>query len=863
MIAPLAIPLFAVATGMTLSVPAVIEYFRNQKGIDLSGYDADDLVPLEVLYPEKYKKAITTWEDSYYKPEPVVGDTDLSGVVVQAKKDDDEVIEVKEEDLEKLPRQDVGPPDPEKDPNRWLKELANISLDVILRELENKAERWSQEQLVKMAKEYKKRTKLTTKHEGLGYYEATIDGKTFGISNQNIYKEHPKDFWNITFEDRNIDSVNTLKEAKAYIEDIHGEYTHTAKEEEIDAQKSAQEVDELIKNIKSLKPVEQKGLTFPEEKTDNNVRLHKMRLQNILDGKADVYPGLPQNERIVLQPPKGSNLPSIAIGDITFQDWEDKIIGNQETILEDANWYAKVFDSFDIMTNGDKKRNEILAEAWLAGQINLSPVNSLANVIYIHEQWKRGVPFEDVRGKGLPVAVNNVKSIIYGKKMEGGAGQKISDFIDSGYGNTYRAIMGHNSEGGQPFVVDIHTARDTGLVDQKYLNHLKKLGYIIPEGIKIDFAQGVQGTKYENRALWGQDLTRYLNDKNWMGKNDWTPLQVQAVGWMNLTRMYGESGDIDMALNRNLRRIAMEVDPGKGSPWQLTYGEKYNALNDEKKFKINELVTSKAIEFVNQLTGIDFSANVHGTGGWELIQNPSTVQQAYASQEAVEEAGALLGLFSNQTEILVSSTKELTKNPQNYSLFIIEDGSTNLRDSNTLKGLFERIINNDPAGLFRGYQPIMVNGEAGIQIIIDKDTRSKAIGEKRIKRADILPYIQEFSVNGLADATKDLDFSVKNYISEANVKKIVNDWTKQKNGQSFIDYISEKYKSIAEDTGRSNIDYFREQLTKYLAKLLQQESKTIEKITDETVKKLTKKKYGGLIDIPKFHFGSFIDMHKV
>jgi hypothetical protein len=849
---PLAIPLIAVATGMTLTVPGVIEYFRNQKGIDLSGYGENDLVPLEVLFPERYKKEYKTWEGSYYKPEAVIGDTSLEGTILKTKKDDgDEVIDVTEEDLEKLPRQDVGPPDPEKDPNRWLKELANISLDVILRELENKAERWSQEQLVQMAKEYKKRTKLTTKHAGLGYYEATIDGKTFGISNQNIYKEHPKDYWNITFEDRIIDSVNTLKEAKEWIEDNHGEFKNIIKfREEYD--------------IEKRKKTEAKGLVFPKEKTANNLRLHTMRLKNILDGKAEAYPGGPKNERIVLQPPEGSGLPPIAIGNITFQDWEDKIIGNQETILEDANWYAKVFDSFDVMTNGDKKRNEILAKAWLAGQINLSPVNALANVIYIHEQWKRGVPFEDVKGKGLPVAVNNVKSIIYGEKMEGGAGPKISDFIDSGYGNITRSIMGHNSEGGHPFVVDIHTARDTGLIDSAYLNHLKKLGYIIPEGIEIDFGQGgITGTRYENRALFGQDLTRYLNDKNWMGKNDWTPSQIQAIGWMNLTRMYGESGDIDMALNRNLRRIAMEVDPGEGSPWQLTYGEKYNALSDEKKFKINELVTVKAIDFVNQLTGIDFSGNVHGTGGWELIQNPSTVQETYASQEAAEEAASLLGLFNNQTEILVSSTKELTKNPQHYSLFIIEDGSTNLRDSNTLKGLFERIINNDPAGLFRGYQPIMVKGQPGIQIIIDKDTISKAIAEKRIKKADILPYIQEFSENGLTNATKDLDFAVKNYISEANVKKIVNDWTKQKNGQSFIDNISEKFKSIAEDTGRSTIDYFREQLTKYLAELLQQESKTIEKITDETVKKLTKKKYGGLIDVPKFHFGSFIDVHRI
>ena len=48
-----------------------------------------------------------------------------------------------------------------------------------------------------------------------------------------------------------------------------------------------------------------------------------------------------------------------------------------------------------------------------------------------------------------------------------------------------------------------------------------------------------------------------------------------------------------------------------------------------------------------------------------------------------------------------------------------------------------------------------------------------------------------------------------------------------KHGQSFINYISEKYKSIAEDTGRSNIDYFWEQLTEFLAQLIQKESTNI------------------------------------
>jgi len=767
--APILIPL-AAYFGVTIPY---LEKLASSKGVDLSthDYDPENLTSYDDLFPELAElnriKEYKTWDESYIKP--VIADTDLSGVVVQSEDDDDEVIDVKEEDLEKITRKDVstgGEPPEDPDYERILKELANLTIDELLRRVEDKA-----------------------------YHNL-----------HDLYKEE----------------------------------------------------------IEKRKKIEVKGLVFPKEKTDNNVRLHKMRLQNIEEGKMDTYPGNPKNDRIVLQPPEGSDLPPITIGNMTFEDWENKILSDREQIMEDANWYAKIFDSFNVMTKGDKEMNETLAKAWLAGQINMSPIRALNNVIYIHEQFNRGVPFDEVKGKGLPAAVNNVKSIIYGKKIEEGVGQKISDFIDAGYQKDTRSIMGNQEDGGYPFVVDIHTARDTGLVDPVYLNHLIKLGYVIPDGVQIDFGQGgITGTKYENRALWGQDLTRYLNEKNWMGKNDWTPTEIQAIGWMNLTRMYGESGDIDMALNSNLRRIAMEVDPGKGSQWEIQFGDQYQSLPDEKKFKINELVTKKAIEFVNDLTGIDFSSNVHGTGGWELIQNPSTVQETYASQEAVEEAGALLGLFNNQTEILVSSAKELTKNPQNYSLSIVEAGSTNLRDSKTLKGLFERIINNDPAGLFRGYQPIMVNGEPGIQIIIDKDTISKAIDEKRIKKADILPYIQEFSANGLANATKDLDFTVKNYISEANVKKIVNDWTKQKNGQSFINYISEKYKSIAEDTGRSNIDYFREQLTEFLAQLLQQESRPTKTITKDTIKKLTKKQFGGIVEIPHFHYGGFINLNRL
>ena len=109
------VPLATVAAGMGLSIPAVVEYFRSNKGIDLSGLGSDDLVNIEELFPDQYKDTFKTYEDSFYTPSPVIGKTDLS--VLETKKDDDEVIDVKEEDLERMPTTEMtrGDEDPEPD----------------------------------------------------------------------------------------------------------------------------------------------------------------------------------------------------------------------------------------------------------------------------------------------------------------------------------------------------------------------------------------------------------------------------------------------------------------------------------------------------------------------------------------------------------------------------------------------------------------------------------------------------------------------------------------------------------------------------------------------------------------------------
>ena len=78
---------------------------------------------------------------------------------------------------------------------------------------------------------------------------------------------------------------------------------------------------------------------------------------------------------------------------------------------------------------------------------------------FIFEQFKRGVPRNQVKGKGLPSANKIASDIIYEEKVTGGFGQKIADFIDSGYKKNTRSIMG-NDPSMPPFVIDIHSARD-------------------------------------------------------------------------------------------------------------------------------------------------------------------------------------------------------------------------------------------------------------------------------------------------------------------------------------------------------------------------------------------------------------------
>ena len=164
----------------------------------------------------------------------------------------------------------------------------------------------------------------------------------------------------------------------------------------------------------------------------------------------------------------------------------------------------------------------------------------------------------------------------------------------------------------------------------------------------------------------------------------------------------------------------MEVAPGEGSPWAKKYGDDYKTLDVADQYAINEQVTSRAIDLVNEREGINLGNIVHASGGWMMDVNPSAVRTGLMSRDSAKSAAARLAFYLNQTEVWVNSAKGMTKEPSNYSIDVLEEGTQNLRNNDRLLELWGKIVEADPAvefrgksvaGLMRGYQPIEDIGE--------------------------------------------------------------------------------------------------------------------------------------------------------
>lgn len=534
-----------------------------------------------------------------------------------------------------------------------------------------------------------------------------------------------------------------------------------------------------------------RGLEFPIAEGLDRVRLNLQRAKKATE-KGTELPGSPVNERMVIRAPEGK--PDFVIGKLDPEDWiaRAEAMMTPDEIAEAARWYKTIRGEFLERADGDPKKADSYMRAWLVAQQNVDVAGAMNNVLTQREQILRGVPREEMRAAGMPNPTEAARSVLLEEPIQGGVGQKIADFVDAAEGKTVRSWMANHPDGGSPFVVDIHTARDTGLVDETLLNHLRRLGYNEEDiaKAKVDLNGTPSGTQYENRASWGRnDLTNYLNNIEWQGRKDWSPEEVQAVGWMGMTRLTADKAeDVVSGIERNVRRISFEIAPGEGSPWADMFGERFSALPLPDQQRITQVVAEPAMEVASKLSGIDLTNLVHGTGGWNMYQNPAAVGQALATKEGSEIAANALGYLLQQTEVWANNVKPMTKNPKSFAVDFVEEtkgGNNYLATNEGLRDFWEQVQKNDPTGssknpLFVGYQPIMTSdGRPGIRVLIDRG------GAKT--QADL-----EEAINGpLTNMLRDMPMNVSVRGHEAEIVKARNDWKGAKDGRAYLERLEQ------------------------------------------------------------------------
>jgi len=620
------------------------------------------------------------------------------------------------------------------------------------------------------------------------------------------------------------------------------------------------------------------GFKFAPEKIKQNVQLQKVRIAKMNEGKTPA--GEPLNERIEIKAPEGSNLPNFVVGKIKPKDWQErteKLLSDEE-IEQASNWYNEVYDYFKKApyTKDDEEAKQ-LARAWFASQQNKSPAGGVAHVLSIRNLLREGkspeeiLAMEKIPAGGLEGANKAILSVLTGREVEG-VGPKISDFRDALDGKNVRSFMGNDTIGGQPFVVDVHTGRDTGLVDKPLLNVLEAKGYTIPKNIKLDFGKkqeglqggGVPSGQYENRSVFGNELTEYLNSVNWKGKNDWEPAQIQAIGWTALTNFYGgvnTAGNIKDALNLNVQRISMEVAPGEGSPWAKMFGEDYSKLSVDDQSKINKEVTDEAIKKISEAENVDLYNNVFGTGGWQTFVNPSTVQEILGSKDQAVRIASKLGYVLNQTEMYVNATKKLTKDPEAYAFDIIEVGSEKLKDSKYVNELFSKIYEKTN-GVVVGFHPLLtVDKEPAIRMIVGPDKIKKFYEDNNLKKTRKEDQLKKnnFFENDLKEQIKsvilgeDADYGL--VLREADLTVLKNEWNKkgQQNGQNYVRHFSKGRQSGTKDDGFRVLDNIRQELTDFFRQKIR-DAQGVKTPNEEVVEiiedppPINKKAFGGFVE---------------
>jgi hypothetical protein len=469
-------------------------------------------------------------------------------------------------------------------------------------------------------------------------------------------------------------------------------------------------------------------------------------------------------------------------------------------------WYKELYGHF---TNIFGNRAGEMMMAWLAAQQNVSPGGALKNVFRVEDRIA-GIG----TGKKGGLADAKIEGVLRDVVPEGGFGPKLSDFVDSGFQRDARTYMAGRPEGGRPFVADVHTGRDSGHVDQQTLSRLKDLSdegnlfidgapatvkvtktktvkrgdktAVVPERIRVTPANGKSffvdvdmrgspgSTQYEGISVWGNSMTDFLNETQWQGGN-WTPAEVQAVGWMRTLRQYGlPESTVDSALQQNSSRIFAEVNYSSGDLLPANFPG-FDTLRPEAQAAITTDVITQSVNELSQIIGGSLRVQrvSAGTGVWGKSRAPTTVIEVLGSPEAADMLGLGLATVSEQAATMSATLGVGGKNSKAMT-FRKADGSK-FSDVE-----MQSLI--DDAGLSGYTVQQLPGGDIGFVVDSAADFRPKGFTEKRAAQFEknIVDWAGRNGVDLQVDTTP------------AQIKSYGNNWQNQKGGESYISGLIER-----------------------------------------------------------------------
>jgi len=592
----------------------------------------------------------------------------------------------------------------------------------------------------------------------------------------------------------------------------------------------------------------------PKEEVEGRIRRQEKRLT----GKDRDISNAPTNNRTEF---RVNGKLQFVTGKITFADWLEKTqnILTEKEFKEARTWYNQANKVYRKYFGKDWPMH---LAAWLMANQQASPSTAQMNALRGLEQALSNPRKESKDFKQAGLAAENLDTFFkYMKGLEkdikiSAGAQKLYDFVDSGLLRPTRRWMGDKAEGGSPFVADVHTMRDMGMIDPLTLAKLEeKFGKQAVKGLKEDFGGSPSEQQYELTADFGKRLTDYLNN-NQVDGGGWTPAQVQAVGWMATTKFLDKPGQLpEFAITNNIRRLNFELAFGTGAPFNEKFPDFKDLSVNGQKF-VTQTILNDIIDVANKFTGATEKIRVHATGGWEASgANPNARLELISSPEVAVDVANIIGLMAEQDAVLVSKFSPKKTSSSKLGIMVYPRSGDALANNTMMDLLWQSIWNkglaqnkNKPLSdnnfhLMMGYSTEMVGNRTAMSIMPSKfDGSVKFMGGKglqeRIENGDVLDAIKN-----VADELG-LDLVVK--LTHHESELLDNNWETDKDGQGYSGRLSDRYGSERVKQGLQN--FKRDKLEPRISQAIKeaqgrfQQGQKEEKITLDVYKEKLKTK---------------------